>query len=1156
MKKRFWALFLAVMMVVSILPTSAFAEGDATHEGVVTATKTLRENRDGTYTITLSVQGNPVTTNVQPNADVVLVVDNSGSMASKVGRPCDYTKDQFEEVDRIELTTLITKSGFVWYIYECPNCGARYVRCNGQALWGIIEEEIYDDRPDECTGEAGTVVRINAAIEVSKEFAESILDINGNKIAVIGFAHQETNGGADDAGAIKVAQGLTNNLSAVNAKIDSMDANGGTNYSAALQEAYNYLDARSNADKENRPGYVIFISDGAPGRSGESFNDRNWNGADQVAALKKAGITVYTVGIALDTSAANYLKSMASEKQSDHFINVTGSNYQDQLSDILEQWAEKIKTVPAGKNAVMTDIVDTDKFTIEDYDDGLTLAADGKTLTWSIGNIPEETATITITVSAKDGVHGSNIPTNKNVYLTYTPASSDTSVTIPEAEIGKPVVDIDAPVTYTVTYDANRGAFADGFDNVFEGLFAGDDMPNITTSDEPTMDGHNFVGWGEAADSTTEADIPATVSGNVTYYAIWEKILTYPVTYTYEPAGVPAAAPTNQYTYSVGQQVTVAAKPDDVKVGGGTWKFQQWTLNGVEVAANSKVDMVEGGLNFIGIWEYEADKPAEYPVTYTYQPADVPASAPTNQYTYSVGQQVTVAAKPDDVKVGGGTWKFQQWTLNGAEVVANSKVAMIEGGLHFVGIWEYEPDTYTVTYTANGGTGTTVDANSPYVEGAQVTQVTNGFTKEGFVFADWEEVVDATVAPVTVEAGQFVMPARNVVFQAAWTQEPIPGISITKVADDTSVKVGDKVTYTITVKNTGNVDLTNVKITDEFLDGGKGNKKTEGTWSIDTLKPGESIVAKLIYTTVSDDVKGLKNSAVVETNETEDSASTEDVTVTKKNDPVHPVGPSKPQLNKEDHYAYIVGYPDGLVHPEKNITRAEVATIFFRMLLDESREDFWAQENWFFDVMPTDWFNNAVSTLANANLINGYPDGNYRPNANITRAEFATIAIRFFLEEDVEIVENNLSDVKGHWAEANINLAYALNLINGYPDGTFRPDQQITRAEAMTIVNRVLERAPHKDHLLDDMIEWPDNMDEDVWYYADVQEATNSHEFYKTKDKDEDKVHEIWTELLPVRDWVALEQAWSQANSSKNPGEVVDINISTPEASDDTLKLN
>lgn len=306
------------------------------------------------------------------------------------------------------------------------------------------------------------------------------------------------------------------------------------------------------------------------------------------------------------------------------------------------------------------------------------------------------------------------------------------------------------------------------------------------------------------------------------------------------------------------------------------------------------------------------------------------------------------------------------------------------------------------------------------------------------------------------------------------------------------------------------------------------------------------------YTTVSDDVNGQKNIALVETSETEDVASTAEVTVTKKSDPVRPVGPSKPKLNKEDHYAYIVGYPDGLVHPERNITRAEVSTIFFRMLLDESREDFWAQENWFSDVPADKWFNNAVSTLANAGLITGYPDGSFKPNANITRAEFATIAIRFFLEEDVEINENNLTDVKGHWAEANINLAYALGLINGYPDGTFRPNQLITRAEAMTIVNRVLERDPHKDHLLDDMIEWPDNMNEDAWYYADVQEATNSHQFYR----DSEDEHEVWTELLPVRDWAALEREWSEANSSKNPGEVVDINISTPEAENNNLVLN
>ena len=222
------------------------------------------------------------------------------------------------------------------------------------------------------------------------------------------------------------------------------------------------------------------------------------------------------------------------------------------------------------------------------------------------------------------------------------------------------------------------------------------------------------------------------------------------------------------------------------------------------------------------------------------------------------------------------------------------------------------------------------------------------------------------------------------------------------------------------------------------------------------------------------------------------------------------------------------------------------------MLLDESREDFWSQENWFPDVTPDMWCNNAISTLANAGLITGYPNGNFGPYDNITRAEFATIAVRFFLEDDVELTENNLSDVKGHWAEANINLAYALNLITGYPDNTFRPDQKITRAEAMAIVNRVLERDPHKDHLLEDMIEWPDNLNENAWYYAHVQEATNSHEFYRHA---EDK-HEVWTELLPVRDWAALEQEWSQANSSKNPGEVVDINISTPEAKDNTLILD
>lgn len=255
-------------------------------------------------------------------------------------------------------------------------------------------------------------------------------------------------------------------------------------------------------------------------------------------------------------------------------------------------------------------------------------------------------------------------------------------------------------------------------------------------------------------------------------------------------------------------------------------------------------------------------------------------------------------------------------------------------------------------------------------------------------------------------------------------------------------------------------------------------------------------------------------------------------------DPITPVGPSKPALDKGGHYAYIIGYPDGLVHPELQITRAESVTIFFRMLLEESRQKYWSQTNPYYDVAPDDWYNNAISTMTNAGIVEGYPNGNFLPNSNITRAEFAALAVRFFEGDGETNGTDAFPDIKGHWANYEINLAYAKKLIEGYPDGTFKPDQEITRAEAMTIVNRVLERYPHKDHLLEDMIVWPDNMDETMWYYEDVQEATNSHTFVTKRDENNDP-YEIWQTLLPVRDWEALEKEWSEYNSSRNPGEVV-----------------
>ena len=248
-----------------------------------------------------------------------------------------------------------------------------------------------------------------------------------------------------------------------------------------------------------------------------------------------------------------------------------------------------------------------------------------------------------------------------------------------------------------------------------------------------------------------------------------------------------------------------------------------------------------------------------------------------------------------------------------------------------------------------------------------------------------------------------------------------------------------------------------------------------------------------------------------------------------------PEDPDKPELNTEDHYAYIVGYPDGNVKPEGNITRAEVATIFFRLLTDESRDEFWSQTNPYSDVSEDDWYNNAVSTLTNAGIIDGYEDGTFKPNGNITRAEFATIAVRFF--EATYEGENLFPDIDGHWAQDYINEAANAGIVDGYPDGTFGPQKLITRAEAMTMVNRTIDRHPHEDHLLADMIVWPDNP-ETAWYYEQVQEATNSHEYTMNTD-DEQNPYEIWTELLPVRDWAQLEKEWSDAHSGQSGGDVV-----------------
>ena len=224
-------------------------------------------------------------------------------------------------------------------------------------------------------------------------------------------------------------------------------------------------------------------------------------------------------------------------------------------------------------------------------------------------------------------------------------------------------------------------------------------------------------------------------------------------------------------------------------------------------------------------------------------------------------------------------------------------------------------------------------------------------------------------------------------------------------------------------------------------------------------------------------------------------------------------------LNGKDHYAYIIGYGNNDVRPQNNITRAEVATIFFRLLTDETRTANMTKSNSYNDVKNGDWFCCAVSTLSKMGIIKGYEDGSFKPNDPISRAEFAAIAARF--DPDGDKTPASFADVTSHWAKDEISIAANHGWIKGYEDGSFKPDQKITRAETMTLVNRVLNRLPEtKDDLHKDMKTWVDNMDETAWYYLAVQEATNSHYF---KNKTSTKF-EQWTDLRDTRDWSELEK--------------------------------
>lgn len=242
-----------------------------------------------------------------------------------------------------------------------------------------------------------------------------------------------------------------------------------------------------------------------------------------------------------------------------------------------------------------------------------------------------------------------------------------------------------------------------------------------------------------------------------------------------------------------------------------------------------------------------------------------------------------------------------------------------------------------------------------------------------------------------------------------------------------------------------------------------------------------------------------------------------------------PGGSVVPDLNTETHFNYLIGYPDGTVHPERSITRAEAACIFYRLLTDEALADIWSTEQYYPDVLPESWYYMYISTLTNGGILTGYPDGTFRPNEPITRAEMATILSRFDAGFGTLEVTKTFSDIQNHWGQVYIEFAAERGYVVGYPDGTFRPNTSITRAETAAMINRCLHRNVDAEGLADitEFIDYPDNVS-GMWYYYDIVEASNYHDYERSDRPVENQTYtaENWTEYKTPIDWEKIGREW------------------------------
>ena len=711
-------------------------------------------------------------------------------------------------------------------------------------------------------------------------------------------------------------------------------------------------------------------------------------------------------------------------------------------------------------------------------------------------------------------------------------------------------------VDVNVTYHSNFG----DDDTYVVTATTGDEYQALTTYGDtslPERSGYTFVDWYKDA-NCTEVYEPTTLMGDLHLYAKWVKT-AYNVEYYVDGEKVG-----NTETYKVGDNVVIRDNP--TKEG---YTFTGWKI-GNEKAAN--FPMPSHDVTITG----EFVK-TDFNVTYKVDGEQYGATE-----TYKVGDNVVIRDNPTKEGYTFSGWTSDDAAFNSSGFKMPARNVTIKGTFvaneynvtYKVDGAEYATDTYKVDagvvirdiptkegYTFSGWTSDDAAFNSSgFKMPARNVTIKGTFTQNKHEYTINKHFYNEKGVEVKVVNGEPQTAVENTEIKnlyTANTQETfenqtyvyVSGLTtvtenLEKLIKDVTidlhyyldVKGGEKPDengngtpdaweYRLAFKvvngewnNGGSADIV---VYVPFKDYKNGETLKEVVVPITSIpavgdKPNSGYRAGSWDTTPVGNAKVEKNTVFTYTYAKKSSGGgggggSRKPTVTIPDDV--PTG-----LNGDDHYAYIVGYPDSTVRPQDGITRAEVATIFFRLLTDETRNANSTKSNSYSDVAEGAWYNHAVSTLSAMGIVKGDSQGKFNPNAPITRAEFAAIAARF--DDKANTTAVDFSDIASHWAKNEINAAANNGWINGYTDGTFRPNNKITRAEAMTLVNRVLKRLPETaEDLHNDMIKWSDNSDTSAWYYLAVQEATNSH-YYDLKGNK----HEKWSKLRETRDWTELEK--------------------------------